>query len=159
MGGLSAAAEEASPACDQAGHDDAIALLEAIDASADFFDHADAFMAEHEAGLDGQSAVIEVEVGAADAGASDAHEGVGGSFERGVVDALDADIVGAVEDSSFHNLTPNKKVATKTMREGIIACAAGGMAEPCTQCEAQSCARRATLLSGAAGLQRRRSAW
>ena len=35
----------------------------------------------------------------------------------------------------------------------IIACAAGGIdtvagGDPCTQCEAQSCARRATLLSG-----------
>ena len=38
----------------------------------------------------------------------------------------------------------------------IIACAAGGIdtvagGDPCTQCEAQSCARRATLLSGGGG--------
>ena len=59
-------------------------------------------MAEHEAGLDGKSAVIEVEVGAADAGAGDSHERVGGGLERGVVDALDAHVVGSVEDSSFH---------------------------------------------------------
>ena len=102
MRGLSAAAEEASAACDQAGHDDALALLQAIDAGADFLDHADAFMAEHEAGLDGERAVIEVQVGAADAGARDSHERVGGSFECGVVDALDAHVVGSVEDCSFH---------------------------------------------------------
>ena len=119
---MSAAAEEASAACDQARHDDALAFLEALDAGADFLDHADAFMAEHEAGLDGKSAVIEVEVGAADAGAGDSHERVGGSLERGVVDALDAHVVGSVEDCSSHGLTPNKKAATKTMR---IACAAG----------------------------------
>src|SRR5580704_4659549 len=33
----------------------------------------------------------------------------------------------------------------------IIACAAGGRGDPCTQCEAQSCARRATLLSRGGG--------
>jgi len=114
--GLAAAAEEASAACDEARHDDALAFLEAVDAGADFLDHTDALMTEHEAGLDGKSAVIEVQVGAANSGAGDAHERVGGSLERGVVDALDAHVVGSVEDSSFHNLTPNKKVATKTMR-------------------------------------------
>ena len=99
---LSAPTEEASPACDQARDDDALSLLQAIDARADFLDHADALMTEHEAGHDGQSAVIEVQVGAADAGARDSHERVGGRLERGVVDALDAHVVGSVEDSSFH---------------------------------------------------------
>ena len=106
MRGLAAAAEEASAACDQARHDDAIAFLEAIDATADFLDHADAFVAEHEAGLDGKGAVIEVEIGAADAGAGDSHERVGGRLERGVVNALDAHVVGTVEDSSFHSAHP-----------------------------------------------------
>ena len=59
-------------------------------------------MAQHEAGHDGESAVIEVEVGAADAGARDSHERIGGSLECGIVDALDAHVVGSVEDSSFH---------------------------------------------------------
>src|SRR5208337_3874179 len=63
--GLPAAAEEASPTSDQAGHDDALAFFQAIDAGADFLDNADAFMTEHEAGLDGISAVIGVQVGAA----------------------------------------------------------------------------------------------
>jgi hypothetical protein len=43
------------------------------------------------------------------------------------------------------NLNPINRVAKKM----IIAGAAGGRGDPCTQCEAQSCARRATLLSGA----------
>src|ERR1700686_3471087 len=37
----------------------------------------------------------------------------------------------------------------RNLFERIIACAAGRRGDPCTQCEAQSCARRATLLSGA----------
>ena len=37
-----------------------------------------------------------------------------GRLERGVIDALDAHVEGSVEDCSFHNLTPNKKVTTKT---------------------------------------------
>ena len=49
----------------------------------------------------------------------------------GVVNALDAHVLGTVEDSSFHVLTPNKKATTKTMR---IACAAGARGDPWTQC-------------------------
>ena len=52
---------------------------------------------------DGKGAVIEVQVGAADAGARDSHERVGGRLERGVIDLLDAHVVGSVEDSSFHS--------------------------------------------------------
>ena len=36
----------------------------------------------------------------------------------------------------------------RSLYQRIIPCAAGGRGDPCTQCEAQSCARRATLLSG-----------
>ena len=46
--------------------------------------------------------MIAVEVGAADAGARDSHERIGRGLERGVVDALNAHVVGSVEDSSFH---------------------------------------------------------
>ena len=51
--------------------------------------------------------------------------------------------------SSHHCETSIKNAAMKITE--IIACAAGGRGDPCTQYEAQSCAQRATLLSGADG--------
>jgi hypothetical protein len=126
--GLSAPAEEASPTCDQAGNDDALTFFQTVDAGSHFLDHADAFVAQHEAGDRGESAVIAVEVGAANAGARDSHERVGRCLERRVVDALDAHVMGSVENSSFHfDSSLRRSTAVAIWRDNDID--GGGFAE------------------------------
>jgi len=79
-----------------------LSLLQSLDARADFLDHADTFVTEHEARLDRECAVIEVQIGSADSGASDSHERVGRRLESGIGDPFNANVVRSVENSSLH---------------------------------------------------------
>jgi hypothetical protein len=71
---VAAGAEEALPAGRQEGAENAVALLDAAHCVARLEDRPHVLVPEREAGLDLDPPVIEVEVGAADAGRLDPHD-------------------------------------------------------------------------------------
>lgn len=85
------------------GDHDAVALLEVAHGLADFLDDADAFVAEHGAGLHaGDRAAHEVQIGAADGGRGDADDGVRGLLDARLGHIAQTDVADAVEHDGFH---------------------------------------------------------
>src|SRR5208282_2132685 len=159
---LPAPAEVASAAGNHARHDDPIPLLEPNDAGAHFLDHADALMAEHEAGRDGKRALIEVQVGAANSRAGDSHQRVGGRFERGVIDLLDAHVVGSVENSSLHEFSssiplPQREESGSMLRN--VNCWMSFQLLADSRRRWRGFPSSGIMAQTGAGLQRRRSPW
>src|SRR5690606_23900139 len=80
-----------------------VALLEVADAFAHFLDDADAFMAQNAPGLHrGYVALEDVQVGAADGGAGDAHDRIGGFLNPGNGYVVETAFAGAAVDNGFH---------------------------------------------------------
>ena len=89
--------------------DDEVAGLDGADLGADVLDDADELVAHAAAGLARLHRLVGPEVAAADAGAGDAHEGVGRFDDPGVGDVLDADVAGAVHDGCSHRRSPSQR--------------------------------------------------
>ena len=85
------------------GHDDAVALLQLLDVLADLDDHAHRLVAEDVARLHRRHvAVVEVQVGAADAGGRDLDDRVARVLDLRVGDGVDADVALAVPAEGSH---------------------------------------------------------
>ena len=69
-------------------------------------DGADELVADREAGLDGHTAVIDVQVRAADAARVDLHDRVVGTLQLGLGDLLDSDLAGGLEGDGAHGAHP-----------------------------------------------------
>jgi hypothetical protein len=93
----------AGAAGDGEGDDDAVADADVVNLRTDLDDLAHELVAEDVAFLHGgNEAVVEVEVGAADGGGGDAHDGVAGIENFGVGHVLDLDIACAHPAGGFH---------------------------------------------------------
>ena len=98
-------AKEAVAAGDGEGDDDSVALFDfvLIASGADFLDDAHGFMSHDVAGLhEGDEAVEEVEVGAADGGGGDTDDGVAAVEDFGIGDVFDLDFARGAPGESFH---------------------------------------------------------
>jgi hypothetical protein len=88
---------------DVEGDDHSVACLDVRDLAADLLDYAHRLVPEDIAGShEGPENLIEVEVGAAQSGRRDTHDGVGGLLEDGFRDVVYADISPTVPGNCFH---------------------------------------------------------
>src|SRR5205085_180831 len=96
-------AEEARAAEDVEGHQHVVALLQVLHRRADLLDDAGELVAEgHAHARVGYQAVVQVQVGAADARARHAHDGIVGVFDFRLLLVRDAHAVGAAVIHSQH---------------------------------------------------------
>jgi hypothetical protein len=95
-------AEVAGPVGPDERREDQIAAGETHDLRADLLDEAQELMPDPLAGVAVRHRAVRPQVTAADAGADDADQGVGGSLDDRVRDGLDADITRAVNDGCTH---------------------------------------------------------
>ena len=94
--GLAAHAEEAVAAGGVEGHDDFVTFVEFLDTVALLDDLADELVAADEVGWAFEVAAVEVQVAAAEGGAGDFQDGVGGVFELGYWAVFDDDLGASV---------------------------------------------------------------
>ena len=101
-GAVAGDAHGAKAAADVGGDGDAVAFFDAGDSGADLLDNAQGFVADDAALDPAHASLVEVEVGAADRGRSDAEEDVGLGPHLGVGDFLDGDPASFFKDDGFH---------------------------------------------------------
>jgi hypothetical protein len=115
---VAAAAEEAIAASRAVAAEDAVALLDPTHAVADGRDRADVLVADREARRDLNPAVVDMEVGAADAARLDADDRIAGLDDLGVGALLDRDLAGGLEGDGSHRpgLYPAEYAGPPSMR-------------------------------------------
>jgi hypothetical protein len=97
-----ARAIETEAATDVKRKHDAVAGFDLGDGVAHGFDDTHVFVAENRSGLARRATLVHVEIAAADRGGGEANDGVGGRFDRRVVDVLDGDGVRLLPDECAH---------------------------------------------------------
>jgi len=96
------AAELAGAVGPHEGGDDQVAASEPGNVRAEVLDDAEELVPDALSGVAVRQGAVGPQVAAADAGAHDPDQGVGGLSNRGVGDVLDADVARAVDDGSTH---------------------------------------------------------
>ncbi|CUX64370.1 hypothetical protein AGR3A_pa10071 [Agrobacterium tomkonis CFBP 6623] len=96
----------AEPATDVERHADAIALLDPIDAGADFDNLAKIFVAKDPALLEAGAAIVHVQVLPTDVCRSQADDYIGRFLDLGIIDGIDGNVFRSVVYDSFHGSSP-----------------------------------------------------
>lgn len=103
MAGKIVAAEETGTASHRKRNNNTIAFFQFCDRAARFLDHAHEFMTEHEILNLRKESVVNVQVRSADRGRGDAQNNILRVFNYGIVDVIDRNFAGMMEDKSFHD--------------------------------------------------------
>jgi hypothetical protein len=98
--------EDAGAVGVQERRDDDVADLHGADVGADSLDDADELVSHAAAGLAVFHCLVRPQIAAADCGAADGDEGVGGFDQAGVGHGLDTDVAGAEHDGCAHRGLP-----------------------------------------------------
>jgi hypothetical protein len=97
----------AVPAADVERGRDHVADLNLLDGVTDLDDLAEVLVTKDLARLETGAAFVHVQVRAADVGAGDPHQHIGGLFDAGVGDLIDADLPRPVIHHCFHGRLPS----------------------------------------------------
>ena len=95
-------AEKAMSACDRKRNNDAIAALQGFHVGSCFFDYAHELMPENEILFLRNESIQNVQIGTAYRGRSDAQDDVVGFFDSRIVNLIDLNMAGSMENERFH---------------------------------------------------------